>query len=88
MRNRERKVELPWVLENCIERIRRGDSIESCLSECPTMRNQIEPLLHTALSISSIPKVSPSDEFRRISKGRLMIRLRKEPIENETTKSH
>ena len=81
------RTELPKVLDECIERIRNGETIETCLSEYPDMREQIRPLLYTTLSIFAIPKVSPSDEFRRISKARLMMRLRQESSRAKAAKS-
>jgi hypothetical protein len=81
------RTKLPKVIDNCIERMRKGQTIEACLAEYPDMRQQIEPLLRTAVSISSIPGVSPSDEFRRLSKARLMMRLRQESIQTEAAKS-
>ncbi len=79
--------ELSKVLDECIERIRKGETVESCLAEYPNLRKQIKPLLDTALSISGIPQVSPSDEFRKTSKARLMARLRQESIQAEAAKS-
>ena len=70
-------------------RIGKGETIETCLAEYQNMREQLEPLLYTAWyitrSISVILKVwlSPSDEFGRMLKGRLMARLRQESIQAE-----
>ncbi len=69
---------LSKALDDCIAKINKGETIETCLAEYPDMQGKLEPLLHTALSISAIPKVSPSVEFRRAAKARLMSRLRQE----------
>ena len=66
------------VLDECLARISNGETIEACLAQHPTMKQQLEPLLHTAQSISAVSRVSPSDDFRRISKTRLVARLRLE----------
>jgi len=50
------------------------------------MRVQLEPRLYTALNISALPKISPSDEFREKSKVRLMARLYAESALNEAVK--
>ena len=81
------RTKLSKVLDECIARIRQGETIETCLADYPDVREHIEPLLYTALSISAIPKVSPPDDFKRISKARLMMRLRRESIQAEATKS-
>jgi len=69
---------LSKALDDCIAKINKGETIETCLAEYPDMQGKLEPLLYTVLSISAIPKVSPSVEFRRAAKVRLMSRLRQE----------
>jgi len=66
---------LTEILDDCIEQIEKGSSIEACLAEYPDMREELEPLLRIALSISSIPKVQPSPEFVTLSKLRLINRI-------------
>jgi len=78
---------LPVALDACLGRISNSRTIETCLVEYPTMRQQLEQMLYTALSISAIPKVSPSDEFRKTAKIRLISRLHQESILAETAKS-
>ncbi len=79
--------DLTKILNECIARIGEGEAIETCLAEYENMREQLEPLLYTALSVSAIPKVSPSDDFRRMSKARLMARLRQESSQAAVVKS-
>ena len=71
---------LSTTLDECIARIEKGETIERCLPEYPDVRKQLEPLLYMALSISTIPKVSPSYEFTKTSKARLITRLRQESV--------
>ncbi|MFC1908707.1 FecR domain-containing protein [Chloroflexota bacterium] len=66
---------LDKVLDKCLARINSGEAISVCLAEYPHLHRQLVPLLHTALSIVTMPKLAPCDEFRRASKGRLMARL-------------
>ncbi|MFQ5997308.1 MAG: FecR domain-containing protein, partial [Dehalococcoidales bacterium] len=75
------------ILDECLEQIQSGERIESCLAEYPHLWEQLEPLLTTAWSISALPKVSPSDEFRRIAKARLLARIRQESIQAKVEKS-
>ncbi|OGO23548.1 MAG: hypothetical protein A2144_11150 [Chloroflexi bacterium RBG_16_50_9] len=63
------------ILDECLGRISQGESEETCLASFAGIRHQLEPLLHTALSISSLPRISPTDEFRKTSQARLMARL-------------
>ncbi len=75
---------LAKALDESIVRIKQGEAIETCLAEYSDLRERLEPLLFTALSISAVPKISPSDDFRRASQARLMARLRRESIQAKT----
>jgi hypothetical protein len=79
---------LTRALDDCLKRMNTGDSIEACLLAYPQLRGQLEPLLSTATSISAAPRVAPSDEFRRMSKSRLISKLREESIRVRTEKPH
>ena len=72
------KSDLSKLLDECIARLDKGEIIEDCLAEYPNAKEQLEPLLQIAASISAVPKVYPSDDFRRASKDHLMTRLRQE----------
>ncbi|MFC1988895.1 FecR domain-containing protein, partial [Chloroflexota bacterium] len=62
---------LSIILDDCLERVEKGESIEACLTEYPDTREKLEPLLKTALSISLIPKVQPSPEF--VTQSRIQL---------------
>ena len=81
------RIELTKILDDCIEQVMEGETIETCLAKYPNMREQVEPLLRTALSISSIPKVRPSSEFMRMSKTRLMRLIYQDSIQTKTAKT-
>jgi hypothetical protein len=66
---------LPKILDECITRIRKGETIETCLSEYSDMQEHIKPLLDTSFYISANPKVTLSDNYKRTSKIRLMNRI-------------
>ncbi len=66
---------LSKILEKCLTRMSDSSTIEECLSEYADMRSDLEPLLYTALYVSSIPKASASEVFRRASTERLVTRL-------------
>jgi len=75
---REMKANLSKALDECIALVNSGESIDTCLAKYADIRQQIEPLLRTALFVSKAPKAAPSEEFRKTYKGRLMARLRQE----------
>ncbi len=80
-------IKLSKVLDECISQINKGETIENCLAQYAHLREQIEPLLHTAQSISTMPKVVPSEEFRRLSRVRLVARLCQEAVQTQATES-
>ena len=81
------RANLSKVLDECIARIEKGETIETCLTKYPHIRKQLEPLLHVALSLSTIPEVSPSEEFRKTSKARLLDRIRQESLPTEVSQT-
>ena len=75
------------ILDECLDRIRSGESIDSCLAEYSDLRDELEPLLNTALKIFPDQEIAPSDEFIRALENRLLIRHDEQqvtPIEVQT----
>ena len=68
--------ELARVLDECLARLRKGETIAACLADFTDLRCELEPLLSTAMSIATAPKIKPSDEFRSASRTRLLVRIR------------
>jgi len=79
--------DLAKILDDCIEQVMRGETIEASLAKHSDIREQIEPLLRTALSVSSIPKVRPSLEFIKMSEVRLMRLIRQQSIQTRVTET-
>lgn len=77
---------LSKTLDKCIAQISSYYSIESCLAEYPAMSQQLEPLLRTAVSIAATPRVFPSDEFRKMLKARLRVRLSENRVQAEAAR--
>jgi hypothetical protein len=70
------KIEI--ILEKCLVRLKAGEKVEDCLRRFPDRRAELEPLLLAAAGLYSIPEISVSDDFRRVSNNRLMARIRNE----------
>jgi hypothetical protein len=66
------------ILDECLSRIKNGETVENCLDSHPEIRELLKPLLETAADISAVPKASPSQDFRELSQARLMARIREE----------
>ncbi|MFH1651524.1 MAG: FecR domain-containing protein, partial [Chloroflexota bacterium] len=75
---------LAKALDQCLTRIRRGETIESCLQDYAGMQEELAPLIFTALDLSAIPIVTAVPGFRRASKKRLLTLLREEAARKTT----
>jgi len=57
--------EIDNILNECLERIMSGESMEKCLEEHPEQAEIIKPLLETALGIKAAVDITPRPEFRQ-----------------------
>ncbi len=63
------------VLDECLEDIRmRRATAGECLTRHPHYASELAPLLETALAVSSLGDVKPSEEFKRATRTRLALR--------------
>lgn len=53
---------LEIILDYCLDEIKKGKSIEYCLSLYPDFASELEPLLRLATDIEKLPKPAPSKE--------------------------
>jgi hypothetical protein len=68
--------ELDRIINNCVDMIIDGEwTIEECLSQHPDRKEELQPLLQTALRLRRANSVRVSNQFRRESPGRLKLRL-------------
>jgi hypothetical protein len=56
------KSKIEELLDQLIEEMRRGKSIDECLRECKEYEDELRPLLHLAKGIESVPKPEPRPE--------------------------
>jgi len=52
------------ILDECLERLLRGETIEQCLQSYPEQAVELEPLLRTALAAKKAATIQPRAEFR------------------------
>jgi len=62
--------DLNKVLDECIDRINSGESIESCLLDYPGSSKQLKPLLQAALQTKKAYNFVPSEETKSAAKQR------------------
>lgn len=56
----ERDIEL--LLDNCINEMRNGKSIDECIAKHPQYASQLQPLLHLVQRIETLPQPEPAPE--------------------------
>lgn len=61
----KRNREFDDILNECIERVLKGESIEACLAAYPEHAAELEPLLHTAVDTIKAAAVVPRPDFRQ-----------------------
>lgn len=68
------------ILASCLEFIERGEhTVEECLALYPEYRDELEPLLAMAASISERADYAPRPSFQLASRARLLRRLSPRP---------
>jgi hypothetical protein len=52
------------ILNECIDRMLQGESVEQCLARCPEQARELEPLLRTAQAAREASAIEPRSEFK------------------------
>jgi hypothetical protein len=64
------------ILDNCLERMLKGESLEDCLQAYPERASALEPLLKTGLTfIQSSAVIKPTSEFKTRVRSQLLATL-------------
>jgi hypothetical protein len=57
--------EFDWILDNCIDRLHHGDSLQQCLADNQEYADQLEPLLRVYIETSSACAFTPAEDTKR-----------------------
>ena len=60
----KRDKELSNILNECLERLLEGETIEQCLRRYPEQANELKPLLQTALAAKRVSAIQPRADFK------------------------
>ena len=72
MRSRKKAENIPNILNNCLERVLKGESIEDCLKTYPERAPELEPLLQISAAIMQHSSaIQPACEFKERVRSRL-----------------
>jgi hypothetical protein len=63
------------ILNECIDRMLRGESVEQCLARYPEQTRELEPLLRTAVGAREAADVEPRPEFKAQVRYQIQSRL-------------
>jgi hypothetical protein len=68
------------ILNNCLEDLKAGKSIESCLEHYPEQATELKPLLHTARLLLPAAIIQPRPDFRAQARSRFRSLLYSETL--------
>ena len=60
------------IFNECIERMARGEPIESCLADYPDHAEELKPLLMTSQSALSLSSIEATREFKEAARSRVL----------------
>ncbi len=81
-----RKIKIEDILDNCLERLFKGESIQDCLRGYPEQAAELEPLLKTSFALlQKRDAIEVNPEFKARVQSRLqgMLRDKREKAENK-----
>lgn len=64
-------IDIKDVLDECLDRISNGDTIENCLADHPGQADELAPLLTSAARLYSIQDVRPSETSKARARSRM-----------------
>jgi len=68
------------ILDELLERLVQGESIEACLAQYPEHAAELEPLLRTALNTLQATDIKPRPEFRQRASYEFQTAIREMPV--------
>jgi hypothetical protein len=73
------KVEFDSVLENCLDRLVQGETLQACLSRYPEHAAELEPLLSVATRVKRGAQLRPSPAFKTRARAQLHAHMNAHP---------
>ncbi len=79
--------ELEQILQECLEQLAFGATIETCLAGYPAQQAQLEPLLRAAIDVTRLPRPALDSAARATIEQRMLeqVALRRIPPSNPST---
>ncbi|HEX74458.1 MAG TPA: hypothetical protein G4N93_04840 [Dehalococcoidia bacterium] len=73
------------ILDECLERLVKGGTIEECLASYPDLAAELEPLLQTAVAVRQASVIQPHPDFR--AKARYQFHSALQAMESKKSRS-
>lgn len=71
------------ILDECLQRLIAGETIEACLSRYPDYAASLEPLLRTAQNTLKATDIRPRPEFRDRARYQYQVAIREMPVKEK-----
>lgn len=71
------------ILNECVERLRKGETVEQCLASFPEQASELEPLLKTVVSLNQTSALRPRPEFKAQARTQALIALRSKTVRKQ-----
>jgi hypothetical protein len=75
------------ILNECLDRVIKGEAIEACLARHPEHAAELEPLLKTALETKMAAAIKPRPEFRQRAGNEFQSAIREMPSKGRRSSS-
>ena len=75
-------------LEECLEWIKNGQTVEACLRRYPQYAGRLAPLLRTALELKEGARIQPTEAFRQRGRAELAAYMDSHPQESSRRLPH
>jgi hypothetical protein len=63
------------ILNQCLDRMFKGETVAQCLRDYPDLARELEPLLSTALAARTLSSIKPASEFKSRARSQFQVAL-------------
>jgi hypothetical protein len=68
------------ILDRCVDRVLKGETIERCLADNPDYAAELRPLLEVAVMARQTAGIAPRPEFKEEARRRLLAAMAADPV--------
>ncbi len=79
----DKRKEFDNILDECLERVMKGEDLMTVLTRYPAYADELEPLLKTAMSARAAASIRPRPEFRQRAALEFQQAIREMPVKSD-----